>query len=498
MRNSLTLAGTLLTFTGLAQNWVLINPTYKYNYSNDGTDTISNQVFAMDAQALGLDTSLYVLNPVASTCSPCDGVPILCTADVGLYVGQPQAFGVQAMKNSSDWTLFGDDTLRVLVDAMIGANWASLSGVQGTVTAAAEQLLFGQPDSVKTIDFSNGSTLVISKEHGIIAYSTLGEQFELIGIQGGIDVGEHFPTLLDLFDYQPGDVLQYHGTDAGTTGFCYFNTTYVKKYEILSRSDLPGHTDYSVHLVTNSQTWSTPTGGGGECTGGSFSHQTILTLGVGHDDWSEENFFGSCYLDQLWPQAFGAPLDNGAYPGEFGSYFGGIQWKASLDEQGRYTLEPTMLEPNQPELRRTVYRCEEDTSYWSVNFETMLGRYVEGVGMTYGNALAFERSSEKILEGYVIGGVEFGTITPDDIILGTNERAAADSPYFYPNPATDHLLLSAVTPGAMCSITDLHGRTVMQHRINSSNERIDLQTLPSGVYVLMTEGIQPQLIVIAR
>ena len=48
-----------------AQNWALTNPDYKYNYSNDGTDTISNQIFVMETQVLGLDSILYFMNPVA-------------------------------------------------------------------------------------------------------------------------------------------------------------------------------------------------------------------------------------------------------------------------------------------------------------------------------------------------------------------------------------------------------------------------------------------------
>jgi hypothetical protein len=36
--------------------WALLNPEYKYNYSNDGTDTISNQIFITHMDPLGLDS----------------------------------------------------------------------------------------------------------------------------------------------------------------------------------------------------------------------------------------------------------------------------------------------------------------------------------------------------------------------------------------------------------------------------------------------------------
>ena len=43
----------------------LDQPDYKYNYSNDGTDTISNQVFVTHVDTLGVDSFRYELNRIA-------------------------------------------------------------------------------------------------------------------------------------------------------------------------------------------------------------------------------------------------------------------------------------------------------------------------------------------------------------------------------------------------------------------------------------------------
>ncbi|MCC6654279.1 MAG: hypothetical protein IT231_03845, partial [Flavobacteriales bacterium] len=45
MMRSILLLIALSGSAASAQNWALLNPAYKYNYSNDGTDTISNQIF---------------------------------------------------------------------------------------------------------------------------------------------------------------------------------------------------------------------------------------------------------------------------------------------------------------------------------------------------------------------------------------------------------------------------------------------------------------------
>lgn len=43
MRSALLPLALVCTLLVHAQNWALLNPAYRYNYSNDGTDTISNQ-----------------------------------------------------------------------------------------------------------------------------------------------------------------------------------------------------------------------------------------------------------------------------------------------------------------------------------------------------------------------------------------------------------------------------------------------------------------------
>ena len=498
MRAHLTLVGSLLVAIASAQNWALLNPDYRYNYSNDGTDTISNQIRVMDIDTLGPDSFRYELNLIAKLC-PCIGAPPSCGNNPGMAIGQPQVFGSSAEASGSQWTLFGEDTLLIPTDLASGASWIGPSGVQGTVYFVTEVDLFGQLDSVKWMGFTNGAAMAISKSHGIVWHSANGEQYDLIGVQGALNVGERFPSMLDFFDYQPGDILQYYGENDGTDGICFYSTQYTTKYEVLSRMDLAGRTDYTLHRLSGSYTWATPIIGWGGCGGGgSSSWDDIVTLGVEHEHWTADNFFGSSWMDQLWPQAFGAPGDENEFPGDFGSNYSGIRWRAYLDDSARYCMEPTQLVPNQPWSWPTVSACPDDSSYWSLYYDEIVSRYVEGVGRTYGYYFAFEHSGEEFLQGYLIGGVQYGTITPDDIILGVGNQLIGAGTGFSPNPASDHLLLTSAAPSTTCTIIDLNGRTVSQHSITSANDRINVQALPPGVYVLMLEGSRPQRFIIAR
>jgi len=90
MRNRSLLGALLFCSMAHAQNWALLNPAYRYNYSNDGTDTISNQIRVMHIDTLGVDSFRYELNLIGV---PCD----TCTTSLGgfcdgcyVWVDQPQ------------------------------------------------------------------------------------------------------------------------------------------------------------------------------------------------------------------------------------------------------------------------------------------------------------------------------------------------------------------------------------------------------------------------
>ena len=370
-----------------------------------------------------------------------------------------------------------------------------------TMTSVTELPLFGQPDSVKAISFSNGSSMAISKTYGIISYATTDGQIDLIGIQGTLEVGAYFPAIPDFFNYQPGDVLQYRSTRSWSNGICTQNSIRTRKYEILSRSEMQNRTDYTMHVVVNDQTWSFPIFGGGPCDGSHTTGTSEQVLGIEHDHWTEDNFLGNNFLDHLWPEAFAAPLTTGGFPGEFGSEYDGIQWSAHLDDQGRYIMETSAAMPGQFGDQPVYVPCFGDSVFWPLGEDQLTSRFVEGIGFTFGKYFMFEHDGETVLEGYRIGGVEVGTITPDDIILAVEDRTPMGRILLAPNPADDHLLLTSITPGNTCTILNTTGQVLLTQAISSTTEHIDVSDLAPGFYLLQVndrQGQRTQPFIIAR
>ena len=70
------------------------------------------------------------------------------------------------------------------------------------------------------------------------------------------------------------------------------------------------------------------------------------------------------------------------------------------------------------------------------------------------------------------------------------ENKQADSFRVFPNPTAGEIQLSyhGSTNGKVYSIFDATGSLVLSGRLSDTNARIDLRSLPEGVYVLMVDG----------
>ena len=67
-------------------------------------------------------------------------------------------------------------------------------------------------------------------------------------------------------------------------------------------------------------------------------------------------------------------------------------------------------------------------------------------------------------------------------VTGTQELTA-DTPFFYPNPVKQSIILSNIEDGQTVSIYSIEGRLTRQFKA-VANEPIDLGNLPAGIYTL--------------
>ena len=484
---------------GHAQNWALLNPAYKYNYANDGSDTISNQIFVTHIDTLGVDSFRYELNRIGSRCAPCAGVSSSCDTSSGVVTGTAQFLGGQLLWLGTDALLVGSDTLLIKPKAPVNASWPNPSGSTGTVLYATDTTILGQADSVKAVGYDDGRSLLISKNHGVIGFSDIQTGYVLIGVQGDLNAGVHYPEIIDFFDYQPGDVLQYHGSHGGTDGICVTDTWFKRKYTVLTRTELPGRTDYELrsvhHQVTISQTvWGPPNSW---CTSSINEGIDTMLLGIEHSHCTPENFLANGWLTDHWPGAFASMQEN-TEQGEFGSSYHGFIWQAYLDDLGRTCLKPVQHTPD-PGSWPATWQCEQDSSYWPFTYDEMKSLYTTGVGLTSALYFIFEHSGSMDLTGYQIGGQQWGTVLADDVILDIVEGSTATERLsIRQNPVSDLLEVDHAMIGSIYQVVNTNGSVVEGGRFRSSTAQIELTDLSDGLYILRNNGQPPLRFVVAH
>jgi hypothetical protein len=189
-----------LSLSANAQNWALLNPAYKYNYSNDGTDTISNQVFVTHIDTLGPDSFRYELNTITELCDTCQGPQLF------LKTNSPEFLQRRVRAGATVWHFSDPGSFVILPLRDVGMPWLfdTLANVQATVTLIDTVDQFGASVPRKTIQLSNGNVIQLSEAYGILNWI----DHTLIGVQGA-EVGSLIPTVAGFFPYQAGDVIQY-------------------------------------------------------------------------------------------------------------------------------------------------------------------------------------------------------------------------------------------------------------------------------------------------
>jgi hypothetical protein len=488
----------LSTCLAHAQNWALLNPAYRYNYSNDGTDTISNQIRVMDVDTLGVDSFRYELNLIGVVCDtcpaslggPCDGCFV--------RVDQPQFLGYSCSRSGDDWTFNGVDTFLIKSDASVGDTWAFKNSVSATVDAVWGDAVFGVPDSLKRILLSDGDTIVLSRSLGIVTHGHGLEHYDLLGVQGA-GVGVLFADPLAYFNYHPGDELTYKvrsirlSSGSGGPQF-FFGRSDFWKVVIVGREDATDTVTY-----TTSVAW----------------------------HYSSSQIFGYDVDQPNWPRPTGQWSFNrtdvltdhpilGSYPGEVLDT--SICMATAFDQPISYMTRCSVTQDGRSvmhsqHLRQSFYGSSSgfggplQDAPDLLPFATFPDRYnlwyEEGVGLCdvdvlYGLSLPGDSTGVRAqLVGAVIGG---DTIIPPPTInwnVGTDETPGPEF-RIHPNPADHTCFISDVIGSEQARVFDLEGRVVLTTQLVVERVALDVSSLAPGSYVVNAEGMRPQRLIIAR
>lgn len=457
-----TLAALLfsLSLTASAQNWALLNPVYKYNYSTDGTDTISNQVFVTHIDTLGPDSFRYELNRIGVAIDTCAFWTGLC-----LLAEHDQFMGHHIAMNGDEWALETDSTTFIIRPlAPIGESWVydTLNGTTATVSAIVEGTVLGETDSVKTIQLSTNDSIVITRDHGVIRYPAGNIEQRSIGIEG-LGIGTRMPTIQELFGLSTGDIIQYRkytfhfdmGPGQDVTEGHY-------KYVITARQEFPDSVilDHT-YLGTSSHQYNTD--------------PPYISWSSGSDSWTLPGGpFPFAELATTYPQGVVRSMAWG-YP---------AQYIAIADLR--------LLQGGSRALRTDKFYWETilvgPDTYQEIYLNPGHAEYREPFGF-YG--YSFHRQSESCclwdyvfeMEGAVISGDTIGTILPDSTFhVGINEAEQTVSFDVLGSPSSGSLTITSPAPLNSWVITDALGRAVVLRERPALTETISTVSLPSGMY----------------
>lgn len=482
-----------LSLSANAQNWALLNPAYKYNYSNDGTDTISDQVFVTHIDTLGPDSFRYALNRIGVVCDtcpaglggPCDGCYV--------RVNQPQFLGFDCVVAQGDWLFIGPDTFLIRSDASVGADWTynASEGITATVDAEWPDSTFTIPDTLRRILLSSGDTLILSNSFGITRFDFSGAHVDLLGVEGA-GVGRLFPDPLAYFDYQPGDHLIYKVNSVWwytPNGGPWFHAPHYYFHEVVitGRADLIDTVNYTTSVARSIDFTSYP---------GWLIDEPNWTPPLEHWSFSRTGLLSDHPILSAYP---GEVLDTAICWSS--DYDAGFIVRQGITADGRSVLysqtlgtafgAPTSGFDSSQAVMPDLFPSINELNI-NIRYEEGLGiRKVEFKGAWLGASLSVE------LVGAIIGG---DTVIPPPVItwqVGLPEEQSSDITIF-PNPAADAFTVSGIIGVKTLQIHDLEGRLVRTARMNSEGGTINVRDLQPGVYLLRIDGHRPQRFIIAR
>lgn len=480
-----------------AQNWALLNPAYKYNYSDDGTDTISNQVFVTHIDTLGPDSFLLQLSRTTAYCDTCLSGTGGVTACDGCYIwnNAPDLLGPDVRVSQGDWIFGGLDNTLIRTTAAVGSTWPySSGGGTAEVTAVDTAYLWGVLDSIKLISLSGGDSIILSKDHGLLRFpgAPASGDKALVGIEvAGLGIVK--PDFHGFFPYQPGDVLEYEVANGGADGIGGIYGSWAHfKMTLTSVTDFGDSLHLDVEPICSSGSFN-----GGCCI--FCAHYTTGTFRISpgevHYTPLTATRPGELFIPQLpWtqPLAFDACVAKHYRDGDGRYHISTSSRNAPGWDQDHFNFlmtTPTAI----PGLY--AYGPADDASGDPFGLH-----YVEGIGLLSYVVNYFETWISYVLVGAVIGGDTIGVVH-DDVFFSVPDMAGT-APLIRPVPADHELNLTfeQASETSWC-IIDPTGRTILNGTITGKTGLIGLTSLPEGAYLLrcaISHGISTQRFIIAR
>lgn len=475
-----------------AQEWALLNPAYRYNYSNDGTDTISNQIRVMGMDTLGVDSIRYTLNLIGVVCDTCPAILGGPCNGCFVWVDQPQFLGYDCIRVGNDWHFNGRDTFLLRTNGEVGETWPldPAGTTMATVDAEWEQELLGVNDTLRRILLSSGDTLLLSRSFGIVRFPGMSGNYQLIGVEGA-GIGRSLPDPLSFFDYNSGDELTYKIVNTYTAsppgGPSFPQTqTYYWQAIFTGRENFPDSVRYTVSVARSAVSYGYSGGGGAA----SFWPMPPNPWVIDRTTLAQQHPVLSSFPMQLLDRS--AVWSSTAYTGYLAEH--------GLTEDGRQIIRSAQLLANNDGIN--LYSSPIPGLHpFHTGYDASASvkvKYEEGLGL-----VTILRRRQSIIEYSVtlVGAIIDGdTIIPPPNINWTvgMEESSLGALMLYPNPADNSCFISGLIGGEKATVFDLEGRMVLTTQLTAERATMDVSGMAPGTYVVNVKGMRPQRLIIAR
>ncbi len=476
---SCCLYGLVLGANCSAQNWQPINSHDEYNYFTTPAFS-SASIIKTESVGLNGSDSVFYLNRVVTS--------IPGNANHKL-LRQGQFLGKMVIQRSNGLVTFmGNKDFTLNVTAGAGASWIfdTLRGSVATVLVVKYDTIFGQHDSLKVIGVSNYDTLVLSKQYGLISFrdSSSSQIYSLKGIQSR-NLGYHVPEYGNIYNFNIGDVFEYrkhytayeYSTGVDESDYLHWKLT------ITSKTINGNQLSYVANKIESDTLWNLS----------NSTHTTQHFSGIVQLTFTDT---ASNYLNGFNQQyilagdtnctSYGVPT--------------GVNSVEKVLEYEYNTLFQTEMKSHRSEYLTPASgdTVSTDNYFTNDNHQTerqSSAQYGNGTGLVYYH-FSFEYvpinsyTTDIWLEGCVKGGITYGHITADSILLsGVHEGVHLSHYLVYPSLLTGEDLLHINGSGIPCqvSIYNSEGRMILSTRLfNSGETETDLNpgTLAKGIYFI--------------
>jgi hypothetical protein len=239
------LAGLLLNFSAQAQNFRPFRAGFTYQLSESATPGDTTHVLQVSPAGLAGADSVFRFTRRTS-----QSVRVQPAHPCGRFVDRADnLFGTTLTVSPGRnyrLTAINGRSLLLRAGSPIGQAWPAAPGLTAQVLARTTGTILGQPDSLLTIGFSDGASLVLSKAYGWVSGPALGHylnphlplrQLTLTALPEA-RLGAAVTGSMVVFDFQPGDVFLRRTDGYGMTYPCPAQTW--TRDSVVSRSDSPG------------------------------------------------------------------------------------------------------------------------------------------------------------------------------------------------------------------------------------------------------------------